>query len=342
METNHFDSEYAALIQAVRDFEWESVPEKLAELKSLKPSMWDDLIELWPQDTYQLMKRNILHFIVAEDKDLEPKKITEGLRLQTAEALIDAAPDEATRTKIINMPDLDGMTPLHLAASSRSRTFVEYLIKHGAIINSKAKDGKTPLHCAAGSLRLDTINLLLKHLEGADRLPYDLGLMTPLDIVRNRVMDGTNGDLDLSSTEEGLKAGDIIALLQEEHSQPRVSNQNEPHNLDPAPMSLLYVLGVQDSPDGCSMTDIGTTFFKPVTELFDGPMPWLEELRRRQSLTTATTGEKVDRMLKADPEYKGTWLTGWIHLPANDVRPYLYVRISFFNKYIFSAYMQLG
>lgn len=49
----------------------------------------------------------------------------------------------------VNMKDVDGSTPLHLAAENGNTKVVSFLLKKGAIVDEKNKFFWTPLHLAA-------------------------------------------------------------------------------------------------------------------------------------------------------------------------------------------------
>ena len=76
-------------------------------------------------------------------------------------------------------------TPLHIASSKdkRSAFFVDLLTRHGADVNTPNRDGLTPLHMAASSrlaLEGTVVLLLLRH--GANADATDNEGRTPLDI----------------------------------------------------------------------------------------------------------------------------------------------------------------
>ena len=63
----------------------------------------------------------------------------------------------------INAPDLDGNTPLHIAAERGATDVVEALLKADANVNATNAVGATPLHLAALANNLELVELLLAH-----------------------------------------------------------------------------------------------------------------------------------------------------------------------------------
>jgi ankyrin repeat protein len=60
----------------------------------------------------------------------------------------------------------NGVTALHLAATTNSTEFVSYMIDNGAGLMERTEDGDTPLHWAAKTNSLDSSSMLLAN--GAD------------------------------------------------------------------------------------------------------------------------------------------------------------------------------
>jgi ankyrin repeat protein len=77
-----------------------------------------------------------------------------------------------------NVKDLDGHTPLHIAAEQCRADLAELLLKHGADPNAKNVRGKTPLHRAVWERCGAVVELLLRH--GADPNARDADGETPL------------------------------------------------------------------------------------------------------------------------------------------------------------------
>jgi ankyrin len=65
-------------------------------------------------------------------------------------------------SKIVDIPNNIGLTPLHIATIRGNTLCTKLLIENGAKVNSRTKNGQTPLHCAATNNNIqDTILLLL-------------------------------------------------------------------------------------------------------------------------------------------------------------------------------------
>jgi len=65
----------------------------------------------------------------------------------------------------LNLPEDDGLTPLHLAAENCHTNVVILLLDKGANINVTAKDNATPLHLAAQEGCTDVVTVLLERAE---------------------------------------------------------------------------------------------------------------------------------------------------------------------------------
>jgi ankyrin repeat protein len=77
-----------------------------------------------------------------------------------------------------NARDNQGKTSLHIAVWMRCRAVVELLLRHGADLNARDADGETPLHKAVSVSDVALVELLLKH--GADPNARDKEGWTPL------------------------------------------------------------------------------------------------------------------------------------------------------------------
>jgi ankyrin repeat protein len=78
----------------------------------------------------------------------------------------------------VNLPEDDGLTPLHLAAENCHSNVVVLLLERGAKINATDKDKATPLHLAAQEGCSDVVTVLLEH--GAKINARDDNNRTPL------------------------------------------------------------------------------------------------------------------------------------------------------------------
>ncbi len=88
----------------------------------------------------------------------------------------------------LNLPEDDGLTPLHLAAENCHTNVVVLLLDRGAKIDVLANDDATPLHLAAQEGCADVVTVLLAHKARTDM--RDKQGRTPLD--RARLWKQTN------------------------------------------------------------------------------------------------------------------------------------------------------
>jgi len=96
--------------------------------------------------------------------------------------------------------DVDGRTPLHLAAKEGHEDIVEMLLAHGAEVNAGDASGDTALSYAAAGGHLDVAQVLLDHKANVNSRG-SMG-MTPLD---RALMDGNKEMAELLRRHGGKK-----------------------------------------------------------------------------------------------------------------------------------------
>jgi ankyrin repeat protein len=84
-------------------------------------------------------------------------------QLGTASILLDAAAASDADTLIVNLTDVQGQTPLHIAAETGLMSMMEMLMSHGADIHRKDGNGRTALHICAVSGHKKCLAVLLDH-----------------------------------------------------------------------------------------------------------------------------------------------------------------------------------
>ena len=87
---------------------------------------------------------------------------------------------EAGKCNLENDRDLEGRSPLHIAAWQGNASMVELLIRYGADVNAVDREQRTPLQSAAWQGHESVVWLLLKHGASGDQ-PCSQGA-TPLSI----------------------------------------------------------------------------------------------------------------------------------------------------------------
>lgn len=88
------------------------------------------------------------------------------------EAIIALLLDSYSSTRAINLHDMRGMSPLHVAAASGCLPVVKLLLENGVIVTTHDKQGETPLHKAAKACAFDVMVALME--AGADLREKDL------------------------------------------------------------------------------------------------------------------------------------------------------------------------
>ena len=79
----------------------------------------------------------------------------------------------------LNIKDVTGSTPLHLAALCSSEILIKILVLAGADVNCSDETGQTPLHIAARKIDLEVLAFMVSN--GADRTVKDRFGMTAVD-----------------------------------------------------------------------------------------------------------------------------------------------------------------
>lgn len=90
---------------------------------------------------------------------------------------------------LVNVPDLDGATPLHIAAAVGSVNIARYLIYHGACLYAEDDMGDIPLHyairessTAVTALLLDMHEQYQKAVQLTSHMPSNEDGETPLHL----------------------------------------------------------------------------------------------------------------------------------------------------------------
>jgi ankyrin repeat protein len=122
-----------------------------------------------------------------------------------------------------NLSNVDGHTPLHLAAvagygePSRQVRIMRLLLDHGALVDAVDKDGFTPLHMAAALYNKDAALFLLS--KGADPLKRNKAGLTPIQVAQ-RSQHGTAWTGGMMPSDVKDKAAMIDALRVEVSKRP--------------------------------------------------------------------------------------------------------------------------
>ncbi|MBL8921385.1 MAG: ankyrin repeat domain-containing protein [Myxococcaceae bacterium] len=130
---------------------------------------------------------------------MPPAEVTQGNQLihdvaktgsgATLKALLQKEP------LLLNVKNVRGSTPLHLAAINPDPSAVEVLLAAGADVNAADEEGFTPLHMAAFHRQADYTLLLLE--AGADVNAKTASGRTPLSMAEKARADETSGVLSL-------------------------------------------------------------------------------------------------------------------------------------------------
>lgn len=180
------------LVRAVHAFKWDSV---IKTSVKVKPDEWEHLFGFRFDESCEKMDRNILHCIIAEDSKTKDV-LVDNLRLCAAEALMERAPDDKTKSNIINKGDYQGKTALHLAVIHRTLPFLKLLLRNGADVNCQDHNGDTPLHYVSLAMhdKSDIVKCLAEQY-GANLLVRNIHVQTPLHHTALALSLGTTGSL---------------------------------------------------------------------------------------------------------------------------------------------------
>ena len=97
---------------------------------------------------------------------------------------------------LVNSKDKNGKTPLHFAAQTNNKKFIEYLFKNGADINVQNVNGATPLHYAVFMSHKNIVELLIKlkvdlnRQDNFKRNALDLALVQKKKKIANLLVKG--------------------------------------------------------------------------------------------------------------------------------------------------------
>lgn len=101
----------------------------------------------------------------------------------------------AKNPALLNVKNVRGSTPLHLAAINPDASAIEVLLAAGADVNAKDEEDFTPLHMAAFHRQADYALLLLE--AGADVNAKTVSGRTPLSMAEKARADEVSGVISL-------------------------------------------------------------------------------------------------------------------------------------------------
>ncbi|XP_077980292.1 transient receptor potential cation channel subfamily A member 1-like isoform X2 [Glandiceps talaboti] len=163
----------------------------------------------------------ILSLLITSNAEVDGKDFDERIplhiaascgRLECVRLLAEACPTK------INDDDVDGRTPLLLAAEEGYDKVVRQLLKNGADISSKDENRRTPLALAATEGHRDTVKVLVENHAEID--VFDKNKNTPLHL------SAANGHVA------------VTLLLLDEGATPTLTNDSEQNPLDAATFTL--------------------------------------------------------------------------------------------------------
>lgn len=136
---------------------------------------------------------------VAVAQNMPPAEVTQGNLLVHDVAKTGSGEELkallAKDPQLLNVKNIRGSTPLHLAAINPDPSVIEVLLGAGADVNVADDDGFTPLHMAAFHRQADYALLLLE--AGADVNAKTASGRTPLSMAEKARADEASGVISL-------------------------------------------------------------------------------------------------------------------------------------------------
>ncbi|MCL5104286.1 MAG: ankyrin repeat domain-containing protein [Armatimonadetes bacterium] len=214
-----------------------------------------------------------------------------GAEIHAAAARGDSAKVKALiskNSKLINLPDKDGATPLHHAVAKGHDGLVKLLIDSKADVKARKKDGVTPLHIAAALGHKACAEALLDG--GADVNATDAKGRTPLSIAREK------GHTEMA---------DFLVSRGARSSDPASSNGSAPPpHSDKKPVDLLML-----SKDFVDLISAGS--YQKAAEMFDPNM--------KSAMPSAKLGEVWQTVIQQAGRFKGQVGSRKTNLEGHDV-----------------------
>lgn len=166
--------------------------------------LWRKLVDLGLDlDQRNHAGRTPLHILCAAPENVEPGVPVESELMPLSFVM--------SRVKNLNVPDNNGITPLHIAAT-RSEAFSKQLIDAGANPLVYTHEGLTPLHLAALSKESNIVGLLLSAIQSKQN---NTSTSIPLGEVEGIALDktATKSDATVGVNAQMLDGGNVITPL---------------------------------------------------------------------------------------------------------------------------------